>query len=49
MVWAFLIVSQASGGFVETLHICAISSAGRAFALQARGRRFEPVIAHHSP
>ena len=27
--------------------ICAISSAGRAYALQAWGRRFEPVIAHH--
>jgi hypothetical protein len=30
-----------------TLFFWRISSAGRALALQARGRRFEPVILHH--
>ena len=31
----------------EKTHSWRISSAGRASALQAEGRRFEPVILHH--
>ena len=33
--------------YIITFQIWRISSAGRALALQARGRRFEPVILHH--
>lgn len=35
-------------GAPETKHVWAFSSAGRASALQAEGRRFEPVNAHQS-
>ncbi len=34
-------------GRCQALHIWRISSAGRAPALQAGGRRFDPVILHH--
>ncbi len=34
---------------MPALNIWVISSAGRASALQAEGRRFDPVITHQNP